>query len=74
MKITDLKVGDKAYIKSINCNSELLIHLLELGLVKNTTIIVKSIVDNTITINYRNSNLVINKDIGDCIDCAIRKS
>ena len=69
MKLTDLSVGDKAYIKSINSENNLCIHLMELGLVSNTLIKVINKSNYLITISFRNTNLTLTKDIGDNIDC-----
>ena len=69
MKLTDLSVGDIAYIKSINCENSLRIHLMELGLVSNTLIKVINKSNYLITISFRNTNLTLTKDIGDNIDC-----
>ena len=69
MKLTDLEVGDIACIKSINCENNLLIHLMELGLVSNTLIKVINKSNYLITISFRNTNFTLTKDIGDNIDC-----
>ncbi len=69
MKLTDLEVGDKAYIKSINCEDSLHIHLMELGLVRDTVIKVINKSSYLITISFRNITLSLTKDIGDNIDC-----
>lgn len=69
MKLTELRVGDKAYIKSINCENNLRIHLMELGLVSNTLIKVINKSNYLITISFRNTNFTLTKDIGDNIDC-----
>ena len=69
MKLTDLSIGDKAYIKSINCENSLRIHLMELGLVRNTLIKIINKSNYLITISFRNTNLSLTKNIGDNIDC-----
>ena len=69
MKLTDLEVGDIACIKSINCENNLLIHLMELGLVSNTLIKVINKSNYLITISFRNTTFTLTKDIGDNIDC-----
>ena len=74
MKITDLLVGDKAYIKSINCEDSLHIHLMELGLASNTLIKIINKSNYLITISFRNTNFTLTKDIGDKIDCFNRQS
>lgn len=72
MKITDLKIKDKAWIKEIRCNKNLCIHLMELGLVKDTLIKVIRKTKYLITIRYRNIDIVLTSDIGDKIDCSCR--
>ena len=72
MKLTDLEVGDIACIKSINCENNLLIHLMELGLVRDTVIKIIRKTDYLITIRYRNIDMVLTCDIGDKIDCSCR--
>ena len=69
MKLTDLNVGDIAWIKSINCDNNLRIHLMELGLVSNTLIKIINKSNYLITISFRNTTFTITKDIGDNIDC-----
>ncbi len=69
MKLTDLSVGDIAYIKSINCENSLHIHLMELGLVRDTVIKIINKSSYLITISFRNITLSLTKDIGDNIDC-----
>lgn len=69
MKLTDLEVGDKACIKSINCENNLLIHLMELGLVRDTVIKIINKSSYLITISFRNITLSLTNDIGDNIDC-----
>ena len=72
MKLTELEVGDIACIKSINCENNLLIHLMELGLVKNTLIKVLRKSSYLIIIRYRNIDISLTYDIGDLIDCTCR--
>ena len=69
MKLTDLNVGDIACIKKINCDNNLRIHLMELGLVSNTLIKIINKSNYLITISFRNTTFTITKDIGDNIDC-----
>ena len=69
MKLTDLEVGDKAYIKSINCEDSLHVHLMELGLVRDTVIKIINKSNYLITISFRNTNFTLTKDISDKIDC-----
>lgn len=68
MKLTDLKTGDIACIKSIYCNNSLRIHLMEMGLINNTKIKVLRIISDLITISFRNTTLTITKDIGAAIE------
>ena len=44
MKLSSLNVGDSACIKNIQGNNDLTIHLMEMGLVKNTKIKVIKII------------------------------
>ena len=72
MRITDLSVGASAWINKIDCNKELCIHLMELGLVSGTLIKIIRKTDYLITIRYRNIDMVLTCDIGDIIDCTCR--
>ena len=69
MKLTDLCIGDIACIKSIKCEYGLRIHLMELGLVRNTLIKIINKTNYLITISFRNTTFTLTKNIGDKIDC-----
>lgn len=72
MKLTDLGIGMSAWIKDIKCNYDLCIHLMELGLVKNTLIKIIRKSSYLIIIRYRNIDISLTYDIGDLIDCTCR--
>lgn len=66
MKLTELKRNSLAYIKKIDIpNDKLRIHLMEMGFLKGTFIkIVRySKNKNIITINLRNYDISLSKDI-----------
>ena len=72
MKITDLNIGTSAWIRKVNGNRDLCIHLMELGIVSGTLIKIIRKTDYLITIRYRNIDMVLTCDIGDKIDCSCR--
>ena len=59
----NLNVGDKAYIKDINCNYDLKVHLLEQGLVKDTRVLITLKKRDLIAISYRGSIVVLSSNI-----------
>ena len=64
MKLMNLKIDDYSYIKYINIkDNSLKIHLLEIGLVYNTKIRLLYKDSNIVVINYRNTNILLSKDI-----------
>lgn len=64
MTLMDLKIDDFTYIKCINIkDNSLKIHLLEIGLVYNTKIRLLYKDSNIVVINYRNTNIILSKDI-----------
>ena len=70
MKLSSLNVGDSAYIKNIQGNNDLTIHLMEMGLVKNTKIKVIKIINNKelTVIKYRGEVMSITLDIAHMIE------
>ena len=64
MTLMDLKIDDFTYIKCINIkDNSLKLHLLEIGLVYNTKIRLLYKDSNIVVINYRNTNILLSKDI-----------
>ena len=64
MKLVNLKINDLGYIKCINIkDNSLKLHLLEIGLVYNTKIRLLYKDSNIVVINYRNTNILLSKDI-----------
>ena len=70
MKLSSLNVGDSACIKNIQGNNDLTIHLMEMGLVKNTKIKVIKIINNKelIVIKYLGEVMSITLDIAHMIE------
>lgn len=70
MKLSSLNVGDSACIKSISGDNDLSIHLMEMGLVKNTKIKVVKTINNKelIVIKYRGEVMSITLDIAHIIE------
>lgn len=69
MRLTELKKGDLAYIQDIFLKEDLKIHLMEMGLVRNTKIKVVRMTKNKqmITIFFRNYELSLDFSIMDKI-------
>ena len=69
MKLTNLKKGDLAYILDIFLDENLKIHLMEMGLVRNTKIKLVRMTKNKqmITIFFRNYELSLDTSITDKI-------
>ena len=64
MTLMNLKIDDFTYIKCINIkDNSLKLHLLEIGLVYNTKIRLLYKDSNIVVINYRNTNIILSKDI-----------
>lgn len=64
MTLMNLKIDDFTYIKCINIkDNSLKLHLLEIGLVYNTKIRLLYKDSNIVVINYRNTNILLSKDI-----------
>ena len=64
MTLMNLKIDDFTYIKCINIkDNSLKLHLLEIGLVYNTKIGLLYKDSNIVVINYRNTNILLSKDI-----------
>ena len=70
MKLSCLNVGDSACIKGINGDNDLSIHLMEMGLVRNTRIKVIKTINNKelIVIKYRGEVMSITNDIASIIE------
>lgn len=63
MTLTDLKLGEKAFVDKISADPKLTKRLLSLGCIEGTEIILKSIapLGDPIIINLRGFNLAIRK-------------
>ena len=70
MKLVNLNEGESACIKIIYGDSDLSIHLMEMGLVKNTKIKVIKTINNKelIVIKYRGEVMSITNDIAQIIE------
>ena len=69
MKLTELKKGDLASVVDIYLEKNLKIHLMEMGLVKDTKVKIVRITKNKqmITIFFRNYEISLDKTIADNI-------
>lgn len=70
MKLTELKKGDLAFIEDIFLKEDLKLHLMEMGLVRNTKVKVVRMTKNKqmITIFFRNYELSLDFSIMDKIE------
>lgn len=70
MKLVNLNEGESACIKIIYGDSDLSIHLMEMGLVRNTKIKVIKTINNKelIVIKYRGEVMSITNDIAQIIE------
>lgn len=70
MKLTDLKINNLARINKINISDlELRLHLLELGLVKNTKIKIIDIINNELyIIKYRDVKITLTYSLAQNIE------
>lgn len=69
MKLTNLQKGDLAFVVDMNLDQNIKIHLMEMGLLKNTEVkmIRMSKHKQMITIFFRNYELSLDKKITDKI-------
>ncbi len=70
MKLSDLKKGQKAIIKKIDCNNELKQRFYSFGMIKGSTIEVEniSLAKNTIEVNIEDTSIALRMEEAQAIE------